>query len=87
MRLADFHPWIAKRAEPLFADGHYRSAVVAATQFLEAGWKIAARRRGAYPSASWPRCPSTAEVRPETSRDCVFRGYGSRDSLAWKKRA
>ena len=39
MRLADFHPWIAKRAAPLFTDGHHQSAIVAAAQFLETEWR------------------------------------------------
>ena len=38
-RVADFHPWIATRAEPLFADGHYQAAIVAALQTLEAEWR------------------------------------------------
>ena len=83
VRLADFHPWIAKRAEPLFADGHYQAAVVAATQFLEAGWKsllgVDGLSLGELARMSFDRRgPTKDEPRLR------FRGYGSRDSLAWK---
>ena len=83
VRLADFHPWIAKRAEPLFADGHYQAAVVAATQFLEAEWKsllgVEGRSLGALARMSFDRRgPTRDEPRLR------FRGYGSRDSLAWR---
>ena len=83
VRLADFHPWIAKRAEPLFADGHYQSAVVAATQFLEAGWKsllgVEGRTLGELAKMSFDRRGPTRD-QPRLR----FRGYGSRDSLAWR---
>ena len=83
VRLADFHPWIAKRAEPLFADGHYQAAVVAATQSLEARWKsllgVEGRSLGALARMSFDRRgPTRNEPRLR------FRGYGSRDSLAWR---
>ena len=83
VRLADFHPWIAKRAEPLFADGHYQAAVVTATQFLEAGWKsllgVEGLTLGELARMSFDRRgPTRDEPRLR------FRGFGSRDSVAWK---
>ena len=83
VRLSDFHPWIAERAEPLFVDGHYRSAVVAATQFLEAEWRsllgVEGLSLGQLARMSFDRRgPARGEPRLR------FRGYGSRDSPAWK---
>lgn len=83
VRLSDFHPWIAERAGPLFVDGHYRSAVVTATQFLEAEWRsllgVEGLSLGELARMSFDRRgPARGEPRLR------FRGYGSRDSLAWK---
>ncbi|MXW98255.1 MAG: hypothetical protein F4Y05_01310 [Acidimicrobiaceae bacterium] len=83
VRLSDFHPWIAERAEPLFVDGHYRSAVVTATQFLEAEWRsllgVEGLSLGELARMSFDRRgPARGEPRLR------FRGYGSRDSPAWK---
>ena len=83
VRLSDFHPWIAERAEPLFADGHHRAAVVAATQFLEAEWRallgVDGLSLGQLARMSFDRRgPTRDEPRLR------FRGYGSRDSVAWR---
>ena len=39
IRVVDLHPWIAEPAEPLFDDGHYRQAILAAAQNLEVRWR------------------------------------------------
>ncbi|MYA44279.1 MAG: hypothetical protein F4Z31_21325 [Gemmatimonadetes bacterium] len=83
VRLSDFHPWIAERAEPLFVDGHYRSAIVTATQFLEAEWRSLLGVEG----LSLSELARMSFDRRGPARDeprLRFRGYGSRDSPAWK---
>lgn len=83
VRLADFHPWIARRADPLFVDGHYQAAIVAAAQFLEAEWRsllgVEDLSLGELARVSFDRRgPTRHEPRLR------FRGYGSRDSVAWR---
>ena len=39
IRVVDLHPWSAEPAEPLFDDGHYRQAILAAAQNLEVRWR------------------------------------------------
>ena len=39
LRVVDLHPWIAEAAEPLFNDGHYSQAILAASQNLEVQWR------------------------------------------------
>ena len=39
VRVVDLHPWVAEPAEPLFNDGHYRQAILAAAQNLEVRWR------------------------------------------------
>ena len=39
VRVVDLHPWIAEAAEPLFANGHRRQAIIAAAQNLERMWR------------------------------------------------
>ena len=39
LRLVDLHPWVAETAEPLFDDGHYQHAILAAAQNLEVRWR------------------------------------------------
>ena len=39
VRVVDLHPWIAEAAEPLFDDGHYSQAILAAAQNLEVRWR------------------------------------------------
>ena len=83
VRLSDFHPWIARRAGPLFADGHHHSAIVAAAQFLETEWKallgVEDVSLGELARMSFDRRgPTKHEPRLR------FWGYGSRDSVAWR---
>ena len=51
IRVVDLHPWVAEPAEPLFDDGHYRQAILAAAQNLEVRWRDCSRRARS-------RCPT-----------------------------
>ena len=82
-RVADFHPWIATRAEPLFADGHYQAAIVAALQTLEAEWRsllgVDGLSLGELARMSFDRRdPTDSEPRLR------IQGFGPEGSVAWR---
>ena len=82
-RLTDFHPWIATRAEPLFADGHYQAAIVAALLTLETEWRsllgVDGLSLGELAKMSFDRRDPT-----QNEPRLRIHGFGPEGSVAWR---